>query len=66
LAGIIVESDTVHPVLQEELEDRRLVPIGGGKDSCVTIELLLQQDKNITLFTNGKDYPIHQQIEQLT
>src|SRR5258708_8900637 len=32
-----------------------LVPVGGGKDSIVTLELLTQDKKHITLFTIGKD-----------
>ena len=36
-----------------KLRDRALVPLGGGKDSLVTIEELKQQGKDISLFMVG-------------
>lgn len=40
------------------LADKTLVPIGGGKDSCVTIELLKATGKNITAFSLRNPCPI--------
>lgn len=39
-------------------DDKTLVPVGGGKDSCVTIELLKNMDKNITAVSVGNPRPI--------
>lgn len=36
--------------IQYEVEDRSLVPLGGGKDSLVTAELLKKQKKSFALF----------------
>lgn len=39
-----------------------LVPVGGGKDSIVTMELLKKNDVPVTLFTIGKDEASEQSI----
>ncbi len=40
--------------LEEEKKLRTLVPIGGGKDSIVTVEMLREAGADITLFRMGK------------
>ncbi|MBR4927514.1 MAG: hypothetical protein IKY98_04220 [Alphaproteobacteria bacterium] len=42
------------------LKDNTFVPIGGGKDSCVSIELLKEMNKSITAFSVGSPAPIMQ------
>jgi len=41
---------TVLGILKEKLKDGILVPIGGGKDSIVTLEILKKSNKNIKCF----------------
>jgi len=41
------------PVPTAELRDRALVPVGGGKDSIVSIEALKAAGKDVTLFALG-------------
>ncbi|MBZ9569443.1 hypothetical protein KJA16_00790 [Patescibacteria group bacterium] len=38
-------------VIREELKNRILVPVGGGKDSIVTLEILKKTKRNITCFS---------------
>ncbi|MGN1062864.1 MAG: hypothetical protein ACI4QM_00870, partial [Alphaproteobacteria bacterium] len=40
------------------LAPRTLVPVGGGKDSCVTMELLKKEGMDITAFSVGTAQPI--------
>lgn len=51
-----------------ELPDKILVPVGGGKDSIVTIETLKKAGEDITLFAlggpNGPATPIQNTIER--
>lgn len=54
-----------HQKANYELEDRYLVPIWWGKDSCVTIEQLRATWKECVLYTNGKDYPLHQDVAEV-
>lgn len=46
--------------------DRALVPVGGGKDSIVSIELLRKQNIDIDLFTFGKDNPLYQATQNIS
>ena len=62
LANIVSATTIKHTKKSYSLDDIWLVPIGGGKDSCVTIEELRKQDKQIVLYTNGRDYSVHQDI----
>jgi len=48
------KSNTLTPLIASlKLRNRTLVPLGGGKDSLVTIEELKQQGKDISLFMVG-------------
>lgn len=49
--------------LDIELKNRFLVPIGGGKDSCVTLELLKKANKNLTAISVGIARPIAECIQ---
>ena len=46
----------------EELSDRVLIPIGGGKDSCVSVELCREAGMEFDCFTFGKDYTLHRAV----
>lgn len=46
--------------------DKVLVPVGGGKDSIVTMELVNHARKEITIFTIGKDEASEEIIEVFT
>jgi len=46
-----------------DLSDKSLVPLGGGKDSLVTIEELKKQDKEINLFMVGNSQLIKEVAE---
>jgi UDP-N-acetyl-alpha-D-muramoyl-L-alanyl-L-glutamate epimerase len=46
------------PPLRLELPRRSLVPVGGGKDSIVTIETLRRGGEPVTLFAMGEAEPI--------
>lgn len=48
---------------QFNLQDRALVPVGGGKDSCVTIELLKAAGKQIAAVSLGNPRPIHDCVQ---
>ena len=65
LAHFTSSSKHTHVAATYPLGDTYLVPIGGGKDSCVSIELLRQKNKDITLYTNGKDYEIHKWVAEI-
>ncbi len=48
------EADNNHSVQQVSLAPRSLVAIGGGKDSLVSIDFLLQNNEPMTLFMVGQ------------
>ncbi len=51
--------DTVTPLFPP-FETRVLVPVGGGKDSCVTLELLKSENIPVTAFSVGNPRPIRE------
>jgi len=48
---------------ERKLENRVLVPIGGGKDSIVTLEILKKAKKNITCFSLNPTSPAQEIIK---
>jgi hypothetical protein len=56
---------TPEPIEIEDFHDRVLVPIGGGKDSIVTIEMLRAAGMNCTLFRLGK-HPLIEKAAEVT
>ena len=52
-------SDTVHARVEETLERQAFIPIGGGKDSLVSVELWRHTDIPYTLFTFGRASEVH-------
>lgn len=50
-------------VLSLDLKNRFLVPIGGGKDSCVSLELLKKTHHEITAISIGTAHPIEECIQ---
>ena len=67
LAGRLqVVADAVEPptALRLELPRRTCVPVGGGKDSIVTIECLKQAGEPLVLFSLGNAAPIDATIRQ--
>jgi hypothetical protein len=64
LAGLEVVSQTVAPASPLRLQQPRLtcVPVGGGKDSIVTIECLKQAGEPLVLFSLGTAAPIEATI----
>ncbi len=50
-------------VLSLDLKNRFLVPIGGGKDSCVSLELLKKTHHEITAISIGTARPIEECIQ---
>jgi UDP-N-acetyl-alpha-D-muramoyl-L-alanyl-L-glutamate epimerase len=61
-----VVSEAVEPpsALRIELPRRTCVPVGGGKDSIVTIECLKQAAEPLVLFSLGRAAPIEATIAQ--
>lgn len=54
--NIECESDKIYEDLKVETEpEGYLIPIGGGKDSCVTLEALKNKVSNICLIVNPKE-----------
>ncbi len=51
-------------VLDFELDEKFLIPIGGGKDSCVTLELLKQTQKKLKAISVGIARPIQECIQK--
>jgi UDP-N-acetyl-alpha-D-muramoyl-L-alanyl-L-glutamate epimerase len=66
LSRIEVVSETVAPAAALQLKLPRLtcVPVGGGKDSIVTIECLKQASDPVVLFSLGTASPIEATIAQ--
>jgi hypothetical protein len=66
LSGLGFVPDTVAPTSPLRLQLPRLtcVPVGGGKDSIVTIECLKQSDEPLVLFSLGNAAPIEATIAQ--
>src|SRR5262249_27231744 len=66
LSGLEFVQDTVAPTSPLRLQLPRLtcVPVGGGKDSIVTIECLKQSDEPLVLFSLGNAAPIEATIAQ--
>lgn len=58
------DSEPTPPASETGLPRRTLVPIGGGKDSIVTVELLRRADVPLTLFSVGTAQPIVATAEQ--
>jgi len=54
---IQIESDRGHPFkpFSLQLENTAIVPVGGGKDSVVTLEILGNDNGNIPLIVNPRD-----------
>ena len=58
-----VWDDTIStPELFSINTEKALVPIGGGKDSLVSIELLKQNNIQFDMITFWKDYPLHSSV----
>lgn len=53
-------------IYEEELKNRVLVPIGGGKDSIVTLEILKKANKNITCFVLNPTKAARQTIKTVS
>ena len=51
-------------VLDFELDEKFFVPVGGGKDSCVTLELLKRTQKKLTAISVGTARPIEECIQK--
>ena len=49
------QTTTCHDI---HLDNKTFVPIGGGKDSCVSVELLKEMKQSITAFSVGSPAPI--------
>jgi len=66
LAGLAFLSEAVAPASPLQLQLPRLtcVPVGGGKDSIVTIECLKQAHEPLVLFSLGNAAPIEATIAQ--
>jgi hypothetical protein len=66
LSRLIIAADAVEPPCTVRLELPRLtcVPVGGGKDSIVTIECLRQAGEPLVLFELGTAAPIEATIAQ--
>jgi len=61
------ESDTIHEKINFSSQDRYLVPVGGGKDSIVTVELLKQWNFHFDLFTfSSRDHILYQNTEKIS
>ncbi len=56
--------DKVERPVSIDLKNRSLVPLGGGKDSCVTVELLKQLKREIALISVGNPAPIQKCADQ--
>ena len=52
--NITCESNEVYEDVKNDNNNGYLIPIGGGKDSCVTLECLKNQDDNYCLIVNPK------------
>jgi hypothetical protein len=66
LAGLNLVAETIEPPTALRLELPRLtcVPVGGGKDSIVTVECLKQAREPLVLFELGNAAPIEATIAQ--
>ena len=53
-----VDSDRIFQPLTAELNDECIIPVGGGKDSVVTLELLKNNDGNLPFILNPRDASI--------
>ena len=51
-------------ILHFELDKKFLIPIGGGKDSCVTLELLKRTQQDLTAISVGTAKPIQECIQK--
>ena len=65
LCHFINQSDKQHSRAEHTPGSKSLVPIGWGKDSCVSIELMKQTGEDFDLFTFGKDYPLHKRVVEV-
>jgi UDP-N-acetyl-alpha-D-muramoyl-L-alanyl-L-glutamate epimerase len=66
LAGLSLVAETIEPLTALRLELPRLtcVPVGGGKDSIVTVECLKRAGEPLVLFELGNAAPIEATIAQ--
>ncbi len=55
-----VGTNEQHAPLFPPLKNDVLIPVGGGKDSCVTLELLKDAQVPVTAFSVGNPRPIHE------
>jgi hypothetical protein len=53
-----VNSDKIFEPLTAELNDECIIPVGGGKDSVVTLELLKEERGNLPFILNPRDASI--------
>jgi len=51
LFEFVIESDKEHKLITSETQDRCMIPIGGGKDSLVTYEILKQAFEDNYIFS---------------
>ena len=58
------EAPSAFPTPKENITKRTLVPIGGGKDTIVTIEKLRKEGNDISLFRMG-NHPIIEEIAKI-
>ena len=52
--NVVCESSEVYTDVKNNVNSGYLIPIGGGKDSCVTLECLKEQKDNYCLIVNPK------------
>ncbi|MDA3837856.1 MAG: hypothetical protein PF574_02625 [Candidatus Delongbacteria bacterium] len=53
-----IDSDRIFKPLDSKLDDDCIIPVGGGKDSVVTLELLKNESNNIPFILNPRDASI--------
>ena len=59
LANFISSGERVYEKKTLSLQEKALVPVGGGKDSIVTIEKIRESGVPLDLVTFGKENPIY-------
>jgi len=61
------ESEIVHKKIDFDVSEKYLVPVGGGKDSIVTVELLQRAGIDADLFTfASKDHILYQYTQEIS
>ncbi|MBN2789657.1 MAG: hypothetical protein JXR69_05670 [Candidatus Delongbacteria bacterium] len=58
LFSFVVDSEIKYEQLKSNLSDGCIIPVGGGKDSVVTLELLKNENNNLPFILNPRDASI--------